>query len=434
MLSNLLIAQVLRLRSISTLINSDDDGASKSKVVLQASGGLWNSTVVSPSSQVPNQLSTLRNTRSTKWVALRNQTSRWVNNVFASISDIAIANQLVSLALWREAESIDNDHLVGGETVMNLNNLDIVWSHLRLLHGDLDGVGGHLVAHEVDGGLGKEGWSVGSEALASDEDGLGLEVWSGIEEVLGNQDSGSSTIRGWAALKLGEWRKDHWCVHDLLLGVNILELGVWVALGVLVVDASDLCEIWSLSSVLLHVLTTCVSEHLGCAWGVGDTAGLGHHTASGAGRVLAVVPERLERSWVHLLESNNHHAVSSSVRDDITGEVKTGGAGRAVVVDVVDWDLGHAELVENALAAGGVAVAVAGDTLVDVVVVDLGVEKGLDSSLEAELGVVDLSARLNKLGHADAEDVDWLRWRLDHFGGCAEPVVCKGYEVFRLVY
>lgn len=434
MLSNLLIAQVLRLRSISTLINSDDDGTTESEVVLQASGGLWNSTVVSPSSQVPNQLSTLSNTRSTKWVALGNQTSRWVNDVFAPISDISISDQLVSLALWREPESIDNDHLVGGETVVNLDNLHVVWSHLGLLHGDLDGVGGHLVAHEVDCGLGEEGWCVGGEALARDEDGLGLEVRTGVEEVLRNQNSSSSSIRGWAALELGERSKDHRCVHDLLLGVNVLELGVWVALGVLVVDARDLSKIWCLSSVLLHILATCVSEHLCGAWGVGDTAGLGHHAASSAGWVLAIVPKRLKRSWVHLLESNNHHAVSSSVCDDITGEMETGRAGRAVVVDVVDWDLGHAELVEDALAAGGVAVAVAGDSLVDVVVVDLGVEKGLDSSLEAEFGVVDLSAWLDELGHADAENVDWLRWRLDHFGGCAESVVCKGYEVFRLVY
>lgn len=61
----------------------------------------------------------------------------------------------------------------------------------------------------------------------------------------------------------------------------------------------------------------------------------------------------------------------------------------AVVVDIIDRDLGHAELIEDALAAGAVAVAVAGDALVDIVIINLGVEEGFDAGFEAEFGVVD---------------------------------------------
>ena len=66
-----------------------------------------------------------------------------------------------------------------------------------------------------------------------------------------------------------------------------------------------------------------------------------------------------------------------------------GGAGGAIVVDVVDGDGGHAELVEDALAAGGVAVAVGGDAGVDGVVVEGGVEEGFNAGFEAEFVVVD---------------------------------------------
>ena len=64
-------------------------------------------------------------------------------------------------------------------------------------------------------------------------------------------------------------------------------------------------------------------------------------------------------------------------------------AGGAIVVDIVDGDLRHAKLVEDALAAGRVAIAVAGDALFDIIVVDLGVEEGFDAGFEAEFGVVD---------------------------------------------
>jgi hypothetical protein len=42
---------------------------------------------------------------------------------------------------------------------------------------------------------------------------------------------------------------DHWRLHDLLQGVDVLELGVWVALGVLVVDAGDLGEVLGLGAI-----------------------------------------------------------------------------------------------------------------------------------------------------------------------------------------
>jgi len=167
---------------------------------------------------------------------------------------------------------------------------------------------------------------------------------------------------------------------------------------------------WGEMGVLLHVLAAGVAEHLRGAWGVGDAPGLGHHLASGAGWVLPVVPEALEGARVHLLEADDEDAVCAAVGDLVAGDVQAGRAGRAVVVDVVDGDLGHAELVEDALAAGAVAVAVAGHALVDVVVVDLRVEERLDTGLEAELSVVDLAAGLDELGHADAEDVAWLVW------------------------
>jgi len=103
--------------------------------------------------------------------------------------------------------------------------------------------------------------------------------------------------------------------------------------------------------------------------------------------------------------------------DYISRQVEAGGAGGAVIVDVVDGYLGHAELVEYSLAAGGVAVAVAGNALVHVVVVDLCIQHGFDAGFEAELCVVDFPARFDEFGHAYAEDVTWLVALDDHGGG-----------------
>jgi hypothetical protein len=105
---------------------------------------------------------------------------------------------------------------------------------------------------------------------------------------------------------------------------------------------------------------------------------------------------------------------------NISRQMKTRRAGRAVIVDVIDRNLCHAELIEYSLPTSGIAVAVAGYTLVYVVVVDLRIQHGLDARLKTKLGVIDFSARFDELGHAYAEDVAWLVALYDHGGGVCE--------------
>lgn len=45
-------------------------------------------------------------------------------------------------------------------------------------------------------------------------------------------------------------------------------------------------------------------------------------------------------------------------------------------------------MVENALAAGAVAIAVTSHTLFNIIVIDLGVKEGFDASFEAEFVVI----------------------------------------------
>lgn len=84
----------------------------------------------------------------------------------------------------------------------------------------------------------------------------------------------------------------------------------------------------------------------------------------------------------------HHHTIRHSMTDHIPRHVQPCRACGAVVVDIVDGDLRHAELVEDALTAGRVTVAVTGDALVDIIIVDLGVEEGFDAGFEAELSII----------------------------------------------
>ena len=100
-------------------------------------------------------------------------------------------------------------------------------------------------------------------------------------------------------------------------------------------------------------------------------------------RTRPVAPNTLDTPSLHLLEAANQHAIRQPPFHQLSREVQARRAGRAGVVGVVDGDAGHAELVEDALAGRRVAVAVAGDAGVDVVVVELGVEQGFGAGFQA---------------------------------------------------
>lgn len=141
--------------------------------------------------------------------------------------------------------------------------------------------------------------------------------------------------------------------------------------------------------VLLHVLPSRIAKHLRRPRCVRPPPRHPHHLPSRPTRILSVLVERLQTPRKHLLKAHDHHAIRHSMTDHVPRNMQACRAGRAVIVDIVDGNLRHAELVEDALAAGRIAVTVAGNTLFNIVIVDLGVEKGFDAGFEAEFGVVD---------------------------------------------
>lgn len=69
--------------------------------------------------------------------------------------------------------------------------------------------------------------------------------------------------------------------------------------------------------------------------------------------------------------------------DHVSRHVEARRSGGTVVVDIVYRDFCHAELVEDALTAGAIAIAVASNGLLDIIVINLGVQESFDTGFEA---------------------------------------------------
>ena len=63
------------------------------------------------------------------------------------------------------------------------------------------------------------------------------------EEGFGDNDGGGTAVGSRAALKFSEGRVDASGLEDLVEGVDVVELGVWILSGVGVVDTGDFGEV-----------------------------------------------------------------------------------------------------------------------------------------------------------------------------------------------
>ena len=100
-------------------------------------------------------------------------------------------------------------------------------------------------------------------------------------------------------------------------------------------------------------------------------------------RTRPIIPDRLNASGPHRLKPDHHSYIDNSTPYKRPCELKPGRACRASVIGVVDGDVGHAELIEDALAGCRVAKAVACHSGLDIVVRDVCVEEGFCASFEA---------------------------------------------------
>ncbi|MCY1232937.1 hypothetical protein D9M72_454550 [compost metagenome] len=119
--------------------------------------------------------------------------------------------------------------------------------------------------------------------------------------------------------------------------------------------------------------------------------------------------DRAQRARVHLLEAEGQHDVGHAAGNGLVCQVQRGRAAGAIVVDVDDRDAGHADVVQHALAAGGIAEDVAGVGRLDRFIANARIRQRQPHGLRAHRRVRIALARLLERDHAHACNHDFLR-------------------------
>ena len=156
------------------------------------------------------------------------------------------------------------------------------------------------------------------------------------------------SFAGGTALQHGERIEHRTRGKDLFQGVLVLELGVRVPSGMLMILDCDQSNLLLGGSIFFHMLSSSVSEHL---WG--RRGGLGRATRIHHGQHMLVHwigpihPLAAKGTSLHLLESKDQDAIRTIPRDELLGQVKRGGTSGAVVVHIVHWNASQSNFVES---------------------------------------------------------------------------------------
>jgi hypothetical protein len=245
---------------------------------------------------------------------------------------------------------------------VELDDLHVLGTVAGHLVDVLRRVAGHAEPDHADRAVAHVLGFVGGHRRADDLDGVGDSQAAG--ELLRAQDRGTGAVGRRAALEKRQRIVDLARREHLFEGARVLVLGTRVVHRVAMVLDRHLRELLTGRTVELHVLAPARTEDAR-----GDRRLLLLFLPV-LRRLLVLEPLELvlEGALLHLLEAERQHALVDPERDRLPAEIERGGAGRAVVVDVVDRDPGHAEAVHRALTVGAHAVHVADEGLLDPVV------------------------------------------------------------------
>ena len=108
--------------------------------MLERDLGVLDLALVGLAAQLPHELGALREAGGAERVALREQAARGVGDELAAVGVVAVPDELLGLALLAEAERLVGEELVGGEAVVQLDDVDVLGAEARLLVDLLRGV------------------------------------------------------------------------------------------------------------------------------------------------------------------------------------------------------------------------------------------------------------------------------------------------------
>jgi hypothetical protein len=124
---------VHKLLALGALVGRDDGGAAQADVVLKGGVDTVDLALVGGAAQLPGQLRALGQTRRTERVPLGDEPTRRVDHPASAVGGVVVVDQSRCFTLAAQAEGFVQQKLVGGEAVVQLDDLEVLGAEARLV-------------------------------------------------------------------------------------------------------------------------------------------------------------------------------------------------------------------------------------------------------------------------------------------------------------
>ena len=126
-------ARCLKRSVLGPLIHRHDAGAAEAEVVLERDAGAFYLALVGLAAELPDELGALGEAGGAERVALGEEAAGGVGDEFAAVGVVAVPDELLGFAFFAEAEGFVGEELVGGEAVVELDDVDVFGADAGLL-------------------------------------------------------------------------------------------------------------------------------------------------------------------------------------------------------------------------------------------------------------------------------------------------------------
>ncbi len=287
---------------------------------------------------------------------------------------------------------------------MQLDHIQILRAYAGCFINTVGGGLGHVIADHLDHALLVEA------AGKIRGHGLGCDIHRVADAVPGSEfiraENGGARAAGRrAALEACQRIEDFLGGHDFFQRQHLAEQGIRILAGVAPRLLRDLAEGFAAGAVAPAVFASGAAEHLRRRWCAVEALGIQHHLGMLAHRIFPVIEFGTQCAALHFLETQRQHAFGQPAFDGLPRQEQRSGTGGAVVVDVDHGNAAQAEFVYRALAAGGIAVDIAGERLFDIGIGNAGVVEGQLAGFAGHFVVVRAAAGFGEPGHAHADHI-----------------------------
>lgn len=193
-------------------------------------------------------------------MTFRNESTRWVDDNTAAVSEISVIDTLSSGALSAKTKSLICYKLISGEAIVQFTHLNLLGSQVRFFECHLSGFLWHLIPNQIHRRFLKTRCHIGHQTESFYLHSLCLQPRISLQKLFRAQYCRRRPITCRTTLEFSQWIVNLGRLLNLFQRVLISKLAIRIINRMLVILVCYFSEMRNFGPMAFHVLSACIAE------------------------------------------------------------------------------------------------------------------------------------------------------------------------------